>query len=220
MSESRDRVRKLAAESLQSGDFRSWFEKVYAASAGETSGVPWADLVPNPNLVSWQSRNKVSAGRALVIACGLGDDAEFLAEHGMEVTAFDISQTCVDWCKERFPKSPVAYQCEDLFELPQEWRGHFDFIFEANTLQCLPESEQATAMGCIADCLAVDGDLLICARLREDDDERGELPWPLRERDFNSLEQAGLKKANWEDFVDNEDPPVRRVRVLYRREDA
>ena len=45
--------------------------------------------------------------KALKIGCGLGDDAEYLTETGMEVTAFDISETAIRWCHERFPDSRV-----------------------------------------------------------------------------------------------------------------
>ncbi|MDF1667810.1 MAG: class I SAM-dependent methyltransferase [Planctomycetota bacterium] len=218
MSESRNRARTLAQESIDQGDFRSWFEKLYATSEGDAGQVPWADLIPNPHLVSWFSDKALDkTGRALVIACGLGDDAELLADLGFEVTAFDISPTCIEWCKKRYPDSKVDYQAADLFAKPASWEQAFDFIFEANTLQVLPESEQPEALRQIASCLAPEGDLLLCARLRDADDHRGELPWPLREKDFQILVDAGLRKENWEDFFDNEDPPVRRVRTLYKR---
>ena len=38
-------------------------------------------------------------GKALIIGCGLGDDAIGLENIGFTVTAFDISQHCIDWCK-------------------------------------------------------------------------------------------------------------------------
>ena len=218
MSESRNRARKLARESIDQGDFRSWFEKLYASSEGDAGQVPWADLIPNPHLVSWFSDKELGkTGQALVIACGLGDDAELLSDLGFDVTAFDISPTCIEWCQKRYPESKVKYQAVDLFSKPDDWDQAFDFIFEANTLQVLPESEQPEALRQIASCLAPEGELLLCARLRDEDDHRGEMPWPLREKDFGILEEAGLRKESWEDFFDNEDPPVRRVRTLYKR---
>ncbi|MCC5670705.1 class I SAM-dependent methyltransferase [Nostoc sp. CHAB 5784] len=42
-----------------------------------------------------------SGQKALVIGCGLGDDAEAIASLGFEVTAFDISPTAIAWCQER-----------------------------------------------------------------------------------------------------------------------
>lgn len=42
-----------------------------------------------------------SPARAVVIGCGLGDDAEYLASMGYEVTAFDISPTAIAMCHTR-----------------------------------------------------------------------------------------------------------------------
>ena len=52
-------------------------------------------MAVNPNLSEWTDFRKVKAHgkRALVVGCGLGDDAEYLAEQGFSVTAFDISPT-------------------------------------------------------------------------------------------------------------------------------
>ena len=77
-------------------------------------------------------------GEALVIGCGLGDDAEELARRGYAVTAFDISPTAIARCRERFPQSPVHYRVADVPRLPGEWQGRFGLAVEINTIQSLP----------------------------------------------------------------------------------
>ena len=92
-------ARQLAAESIRTGAPLAWFETLYAQAEGDNSVVPWADMTVNANLAAWLERQQTAgAGRAaLVVGCGLGDDAEALASLGFRVTAFDISATCIDW---------------------------------------------------------------------------------------------------------------------------
>ena len=49
---SRAFARRLAADSIASGDDTGWFETLYAAAGHGTATVPWADLTPNQHLVS------------------------------------------------------------------------------------------------------------------------------------------------------------------------
>jgi 2-polyprenyl-3-methyl-5-hydroxy-6-metoxy-1,4-benzoquinol methylase len=48
-------------------------------------------------LVEWaQNRGVDGRGRrALVVGCGLGQDAEYVAGHGFDAVAFDIAPTAV-----------------------------------------------------------------------------------------------------------------------------
>ena len=100
----RARARQLSAESVAAGDATGWFERLYAEAEAGVSVVPWADGLPDPHLVEWAERDG-SAGldgagrRALVVGCGLGYDAEFLAGRGFAVTAFDLAPTAIAGAK-------------------------------------------------------------------------------------------------------------------------
>jgi hypothetical protein len=48
-------------------------------------------------------------------------------------------------------------------------------------------------------------------------DPPGEMPWPLVP---DELRQLFASLERWEDFADDEDPPVRRLRATYRAADA
>jgi hypothetical protein len=42
------------------------------------------------------------------------------------------------------------------------------------------------------------------------------MPLPLTRKELEGFRENGLKEIRFEDFVDEEDPPVRRFRVLYQ----
>jgi len=222
MTEDRKRARELAAQAMSRGRPLDWFEELYRGAEGDHVAIPWADMVVNPNLAAWLEREAVEgAGRpALVVGCGLGDDAEALASRGFQVSAFDLSSTCIDWCRQRFPSSTVSYSAHDLFRPSDEWKKRFDFVFEAYTLQVLPSELRQGAMRAIAECVAPSGTLLVVTRGRAPLDNPGQMPWPLLHDELAEFTNVGLTEMNFKDYVEHEDPPVRRFRVEYRRAQA
>jgi len=210
-------ARALAAAALQRGDPTGWFEELYAG-AGEAGDVPWADLVPNPSMVQWLEREGVTGEgrRALKVGAGLGDDAEELARRGFVVTAFDIAPSAVAWARRRFPNSKVDYVVADALAPPREWSGAFDLVLESYTLQVLPPELRAPAGHAIAATLAPRGTLLAIARGRDEGEDRGAMPWPLTPAELRGV-FGELELVAFEDFVDDEDPPVRRLRAHFRR---
>ena len=209
----------MAAEYARKGDPTGWFEALYKEAEAGKSIVPWADRGANSGLVEfWRANPQATDGKkALVIACGLGDDAEQLAEWGFETTAFDISETAIRTARKRFPKSGVKYSVADLFQPPAKWDRKFDFVFEANTVQALPASMRAQAIQNIAGFVGPGGKLLAIVRGREAHEPEGEMPWPLTRTELGEFVRAGLAEENLEEYFDNEDPPARRFRVIYAR---
>jgi ubiquinone/menaquinone biosynthesis C-methylase UbiE len=214
----RTRARQLAAEYIAKGDPTGWFERLYQEAEQGQSIVPWAELRPSPNLLEfWKDRPIPSTGKtALTIGCGLGDDAEQLAEWGFSTTAFDVSESGVRAARRRFPDSRVQYVVANLLQPPDAWFRAFDLVFESNTLQVLPPELRPRAMEQAAGFVAKGGKLLVIARARDESDPRGEMPWPLTSRELNHFKEFGLQELSFEDFLDSEDPPVRRFRALYR----
>jgi SAM-dependent methyltransferase len=215
----RKRARELAAEYLEKGDPTGWFELLYKEAEQGQNVVPWADRGANPGLLDFWSAHPQATHKkkALVIACGLGDDAEQLAAWGFETAAFDISETAIRMAQKRFPGSKVNYTVADLFHPPSAWERKFDFVFEANTVQALPVTLRAQAIQQTASFVRPGGKLLAIVRGREENEPLGELPWPLTRVEMNSFVSAGLTESSFEEYFDKEDPPGRRFRCLYTR---
>ena len=212
-------ARQLAAESIASGDATGWFEKLYAAAAHGTTTVPWAGQEPTRRLVSALA-GSTGGGRALVIGCGLGDDAEHVASLGFTTVAFDVSPTAIAGARRRFPHSTVEYLTADLLSPPPSWTGAFDLVVEVFTLQVLTGAARRAAFGRVARMVTSGGRLLVIAGAREEDDDPGTMPWPLTRAEIESFREYGLTCDSIVDFIDNEgERSVRRWRAWFTAPD-
>jgi ubiquinone/menaquinone biosynthesis C-methylase UbiE len=218
----RTRARALCAEYSARSDALGWFEALYREAGEGRAVVPWADLVPNPHLVDWHARAGYAfqGKRCLKVGCGFGDDAEYLARAGADVVAFDIAPTAIARCRERFPATSVEYVAADVLDPPRAWSEQFDFVLEAYTLQVLPSELRPNALRNLARFVKLGATLLVICRGRDAADPEGQVPWPLTRTEFGIAPQLGLRVVGFEDFVDQETPPVRRFRIEYARERA
>ncbi len=153
---------ELSAEAIADGQPTAWFDRLYSAGvAGEVS-LPWDRDTPQVLLQEWvEAIGLRGAGRrAVVVGCGLGADAEYLARQGFATVGFDVAPTAVRLARERHPGTPVDYQVADLLDLPPDWHGAFDLVVEVFTVQALPDPPRQEAMRAIVDLVAVGGTLL------------------------------------------------------------
>jgi SAM-dependent methyltransferase len=211
-------ARRLAHEAVGDGEPLRWFEELYAAAGAGEAAVPWADLAVNPSLAGWEWFDPGRMRRVLVVGCGYGDDAEWLAARGCEVTAFDISPTAIEACRARFPASAVTYEKADLLAPPVAWLERpFDLVVEAYTAQVFAPGSAERAAVIAALVPLTGGLLLVIARGREEHDDPGSMPWPLTAGELEPLEHLGLRLGAFEDYLDDERSPVRRFRASYLR---
>ena len=213
----RERTKQLAAEFLHRDDATGWFDALYAEAEGDNEKIPWADLEPNRFFVEFARKTNLQGhGRkALVVGCGLGDDAKFLHELGFEVTGFDISETAVNWAKRLNPE--IHFEVADLFSPPRGWISGFEFVLEIYTIQPLPLELRPKVIDSISNFVAPNGKIVIVARGREDDEIPPELPWALSKKDLLQFEKNGLTQTHFEEMFDDEEPPVRRFVAEYER---
>jgi SAM-dependent methyltransferase len=188
-------VRPSGASRLKSSsDTAKFFESLYAGAGEDYSQIPWARLSPRPVLIDWLDSDPPAAGTmALVVACGLGDDAEELARRGCVVEAFDVSPTAIAMARRRFPESSVSYRVADLFHLPSTWLERFELVVEVQTIQSLPPDEHRAAVAAVAACLAPGGRMFVRASIRGEDEPARSRPWPLTLSELSWFEDEGLQ---------------------------
>jgi SAM-dependent methyltransferase len=207
-----ERAVELARRYEREGRPTEWFERLYAEADRGDLAVPWAGG-PNPNLGAYLDEH-APTGRALVVGCGLGEDAELLAERGLDVTAFDVSPTAIAACRRRYPGSAVEYRVADLFDAPGEWRRAFEFVVESYTLQALPRAARARAVEPIAEFVAPGGRLVVICLGRDPDEPEGDVPHPLAPAEVRAFADAGLRERAFEDYRAG---GQRRLRATFER---
>jgi hypothetical protein len=209
-------ARQLAAEAIAIGDAIGWFETLYAAAEQGTTTVPWVDREPNPHLV-FALAGRPGPGRAIVVGCGMGDDAEHVASLGYATVAFDVSATAVAGARRRFPDSAVDYVAADLIAPPESWIDAFDLVVEAYTLQVLTGTARRTAFARTAELVVPGGRLLVIARARDDDEDPGQMPWPLTRGEVESFRDHGLTMESIVEVYDDGPHRARRWLAWFRR---
>ena len=216
---SRSEFGEIALEHYRRRDYTGMFEVLYAQVGGDPARIPWADLAPHAALMRWlKKQNAIAPGlRALVVGSGLGDDALALAELGYDTLGFDISPTAVEWANKRLDHERLRFETADLFDPPASWHHGFDLVVEIYTLQALPLAIRPAAFDHVAAFVKPGGKLVMVCRGRDEAEPAERLPFPLTRSELGRLAEAGLQEVEFEDFLDDESPPVRRFLVAYQR---
>ena len=178
MDDARERMLALFEMSRLSDEPLSWFNDLYSSANNNRELIPWDWREPHPFLRNWVGRTD-HRGKALVVGCGLGEDAAYLSQSGWQVTAFDISESAVSWAAELHRECEVEWMVADLLDLPLEWRDAFDLVLEVHILQAIPEEIRTRAAPKMAPLLSLNGHLVCIGRLNEDESAQDEPPWAL-----------------------------------------
>lgn len=175
-----------------------WFETLYATSDKEGTGVPWANMSTHPMLKDWLTTNSLNGKKktALVVGCGMGDDAIELETLGFEVTAFDVSHNAIELCKERFPSSKVKFVQADLLKDIKKWHHKFDFVLEIFTIQALPPKYENTLIENISNFVSNNGKLVVITEIQQGKRtyENGP-PWLLNTEYIKAFNSCGLEQT-------------------------
>ena len=189
----------------------AWFDGLYQENKDTHENIPWARQAVNPLLQTYLDENKAHNGTALVIGCGLGDDAIALEIAGYDVTAIDVSQTALDLAQERFIDSRVKFIKQDIFEYEEQ----FDFVFEALTIQSLPIEFREKMIKAVAGTIVKEGKLLLVAHQRKAMVDGP--PWPLSKEEVDLFKVHGLKELSFELHTEASKISNTRFRVLYKK---
>ena len=130
----------------------------------------------------------------MVVGCGLGADAEFVASRGFATTGFDIAPAAIEEVRRRRPESRVDYRVEDLLALSPDLVGRFDLVVEIFTLQALPDPPRAGAAEAVVG-LVAPGGRLVAVAFRDDGSEAAPQgpPFPLGRSFMESLGSGVLE---------------------------
>jgi len=180
------------------------FEAIYTGAESGATKPPWDYGAARPQLVEWaDARNLTGNGRAaLVVGCGYGADAEFLAERGYRTTAFDFSPTAVAAALRKHPDTEVTYVVADVLDLPDAWQGAFDLVVESLTVQSMPPAQHPVATRNIAALVAPGGTLLALAIAREEGSAVTGPPWPLTRAEVEAFADDDLVMSHLERIDD------------------
>ena len=197
---------------------------MYDAAGGDGAAVPWAELAPHPYLVDWLD-GPVSAPpgrRAVVVGCGLGDDAAELARRGFEVTAFDVAPTAVEWAARRFPDLSIDWRVVDLLALPDDLLGAFDLVVEVRTVQSLPGVVRDAAMAAIGRLAAPRGTVVVVTLVATTAAIAAAWdgpPWVQAPSELTAYKAAGLLRIALE-HPEPDERGVMEVRLTWQRPDG
>ena len=200
-------------------DPTGWFDSIYTDAEGDHKAVFWADLEPSPYLLKWLKNCsfKNQGRKAIVIGCGVGDDAEALSETGYEVIAFDISPEAIRLCKKRYPDTSVNYLVADLFDYPPQWVEAFELVYECNTIQVLPGKYRLQARDAMVSLLAPQGYILVSCRSRLKGEQEDDIPLPLDKDEIDGFVRCGLSEESFEAYDDTQEPPVPHFFASYKK---
>lgn len=213
------KYQQMVRDFQERDDPLGWFDSIYADAQGDHTAVFWADLAPSPYLVEWLNKHPLGSTtkKAIAIGCGVGDDAEAMAAHGYEVTAFDIAPTAIALCKNRYQQSNVHYLVADLFDYPKEWFESFDLVYECNTIQVLPGKYRQQAMEAMVSLMGEGGSLLVSCRSRNKGEQEDAIPLPLDKEEIDGFRALGLKEISFLAYDDTQEPPVPHFFATYMK---
>ena len=188
MDEVRRQLRSFSDAAATEGKYLDWFERLYEHAESNAAWIPWSKGEPHPLLVDWMEKTNQSPGTALVVGCGLGEDAMYLAEQGWNVTAFDIAPTAVQWASERYPHERIDWVVGDLLHPNRKWEMAFDFVIEVHILQAIPEEFRIPASRNLSPLVSSSGQLVCIGRLSIDNSiEQDGPPWALSKEFISSV---------------------------------
>jgi SAM-dependent methyltransferase len=212
----------LGARAVRDGHPTRWYDEVWSAGERGEVGVPWDRREAHDLLAGWLAESAPrgdTKGRAVVVGCGLGADAELLAARGFTTTAFDISPAAVRLAQERNAGPSVHYRVADLLDLPGDLVGAHELVVEIYTIQALHPSVRPGAVEGVRRLLAPGGTLFVVQIVREDDEPLSdEPPWLLDRAEMEALAGDGLETDSLHRVPNAPNPDARdRWRMVLRR---
>lgn len=125
-------------------------------------GVSWSSDVSTPIVMEVMEKYHIGKDRQLLeVGCGEGRDSKAVLENGYRLTATDISEEAIRYCKKKMPQHEKNFRVLDC--LADKLDTQFDFIFGVAVIHMLVLDEDRDGFyQFIRSHLSEDGIALIC----------------------------------------------------------
>lgn len=150
---------------------RNFWEERY--QQGTTA---WDLGEPAPPFITFlQSSEAPPPGKTAVLGCGRGYDALLFASYGFEVIGFDFADSAIQDALEyqqllinkssilkgagKYLPTSAQFLQQDIFDLPQEFLGQFDYVIEHTCFCAIPPEKRLDYVQLVASILKPKGQL-------------------------------------------------------------
>jgi methyl halide transferase len=134
---------------------------------------PWEKGKPHPGLVDFLAGNGPLAGEIFVPGCGSGQDVRALSTTANHVVGIDFASLAIAKARARPKSANEEYLLADLFALPEELDGRFDWVFEHTCFCAIDSQRRSDYVATIVRLLKPKGKLLAIFFINPDHDEEG-----------------------------------------------
>ncbi len=134
---------------------------------------PWEKGVPHPALGDYLAENGPLKGEIFVPGCGSGLDVRALVTSENHVVGVDLAPFAIKKAKARPPLAREEYLLANLFDLPPEMDGRFDWVFEHTCFCAIDPALRRQYVATIVRLLKPGGRLLAIFFINPDHDEDG-----------------------------------------------
>ncbi len=160
----------------------------------------WDLQMAHPAFKDMLPRLRLSKSRTLVLGCGEGHDAAYLAQEGHLVTAVDFSEAALTRARQKYGHLSIEFVQADAFDLPRSFDKNFDLILEHTLFCAVPPDKRNDLIKSWNRCLITGGYLMgvFFAAEKRTGPPYGATEWELRkrlEKDYHFLFWGRWKKS-------------------------
>ncbi|MEO7724114.1 MAG: methyltransferase domain-containing protein [Chthoniobacterales bacterium] len=134
---------------------------------------PWEKGAPHPALIDHVAENGPLKGEIFVPGCGSGQDVRALVTADNHVVGVDLAPFAIKKTRARPPLAREEYLLANLFDLPPEMDGRFDWVFEHTCFCAIDPTLRRQYVSTIVRLLQPKGRMLAIFFLNPDHDEDG-----------------------------------------------
>ncbi len=142
-------------------------------NAYQSRETPWEKGEPHPELVDYLKKNGPLAGEIFVPGSGTGHDVRALSTLRNHVVGVDLAPFAITAAEARPKVGREEYLLADLFELPPEFEGRFDWVFEHTCFCAIDPGLRGRYVETVVRLLKPHGKLLAIFFINPDHDEPG-----------------------------------------------